>query len=68
MKAIVNEIKKSEYPKLMISGDDIVLFVKLEEGTLVSSIGRPEDVGEYSESWDMVVFKDFKGTVTLSND
>lgn len=70
MKAVVNETdKKKEYPKLMVDGNEnIVLFTSSDEGTLISSKGCPEDVGHYSELWVMSEFKDFNGTVTLSND
>lgn len=65
----VNGKEVAEYPKLMISREDgaIVLFMGHEEGVCLRA-GRDEDIGEYSEVWDMSAFSDFDGSITLSNE
>lgn len=70
MKSIVNqkeEVKEKGFPKLMISGcGTVVLFTSNTYGSQVSN----DDgfIGTYSSGWNMSAFKDFNGTVTLSND
>jgi len=66
MKSIVNQ---KEFPKLMqhVTCDLIVLFSSQEHGT-VMNLDQDWEQGYYSRSWNMEKFKDFNGTVTLSND
>jgi len=71
--ASLNE-KKSIYPCLKITIEKtIVLFSASRVGTVVySGVQNKTDydypVGLYSESWVMENFKDYDGTVTLTND
>ena len=68
VKAAAERVHK--YPKLMKStvSDLVVLFNEYGSGTVVvadafSSLGAHEDT-----YWDMDVFEDFHGSITLSND
>ena len=71
--ASLNE-KKNIYPCLKITPEQtIVMFFAYRAGTVVySGVKDKTDydypVGLYSESWVMENFKDFDGTVTLTND
>jgi len=69
MKVEVNEnkaVEKKPFPKLMVSGDCIVYMIKARCGVALSN---DEYVAlEYDDEWIMSNFKDFNGTVTLSND
>jgi len=72
MKSIANySIKKLDYPCLMKSTTtgSVVLFAAEGTGTCIH-VGAEDDtfLGEYSDEWDMVRFKPFDGTITLSND
>ncbi len=60
------------FPRLMISTGDapgqIVLFVDDSQGTcLVPGETTDWTIGEWHTAWDMNRFKDFVGSVTLSN-
>lgn len=66
------------FPKLMIDEDGDVFFMVLErkdkvsgeqlgQGVLIHSVSTFSRVGAYSECWDLSTFKDFDGTVELSN-
>jgi hypothetical protein len=80
MKAIVNndnENTRRPFPKLMISDatpgdpmDRIVLFTAPREGTsiIAGHGGADVAIGYFSQSWEMRAFRDFEGSVTLSND
>ena len=61
--------KSSSYPKLMISKEDgaIVLFTGYEEGVCLR-VGEDDVFGEHSSVWNMSVFSDFNGSITLSNE
>jgi hypothetical protein len=61
------EQKKSglNFPKLMISGEKrIVLFYAPCKGTELHLV---DEVGFYTDSWDMECFSDYEGSITLSN-
>lgn len=60
--------KDSEFPKMMI-GDDgqVVLFSCTGIGVVVTS-GGEDELGEYSEYWEMDRFSDFTGSVTITNE
>lgn len=60
----------SEYPKLMINEYEeiIVLMINDEIGTVIHSNDDSWKIGDYEESWEMDGFKDFYGTIELSND
>jgi hypothetical protein len=64
------EIKQKEapYPKLMISenGYYIVLFYEKEKGTILNPRGSGFDGYPYGEIW-LYKYKDFEGSITLSN-
>ncbi len=71
------------FPKLMIDEDGDVFFMVLERKVsgeqlgqgmliqatkvLIDSVSPFSRVGAYSEEWDLSLFKDFEGTVELSN-
>jgi hypothetical protein len=65
---------KLSYPRLMESwvGNEIVLFVKKDgkfEGIiLVSQKGSANKIGDSSIHYDLSCFRDFEGTVEISND
>lgn len=59
---------KYEYPKIMIAEDGvIVLFLEDRVGFVVGNPREFNPIGYYSDWWIMDRFKDFTGTVTLSN-
>ena len=74
---ITKQTKQTKpFPKLMIDEDGDVFFMVLErtvsrgqlgQGVLIHSVSAFARVGAYSESWDLRLFKDFDGTVELSN-
>jgi len=61
-------VKKLKYPRIMEGKKGlIVLFIEAKEGiVLTDESGYP--TGNYSKSWEMDAFKDFNGTIKLSND
>ena len=68
MKSIARETDKNEYPKLMTANQGVVvLFTSESIGTVVHP-GELDYLGDYSDVWDMSVFKEFKGEVVLSNN
>jgi len=74
---ITKQTKQTKpFPKLMIDEDGDVFFMMLERkvsgeqlgtGLLIHPVSTFSRVGAYSESWDLSLFKDFDGTVELSN-
>jgi len=55
------------FPKLMISEDGlIVLFTKPGLGIVLHE-GGLNSFGEYDNRWGMNYFRDYDGTLTLSN-
>jgi len=73
MKSNLKNIKTKPFPKLMQIGTDspnngaVVLFKHNGIGTVVHGAGKHR-LGDDSEDWYMGGFKDFDGTVELSND
>jgi hypothetical protein len=69
MKTTIKEHQQCEkpFPKLMVSGDLIVLFTNEHTGTVVHTVGG-YSMGYWDDSWKAYLFKDFHGTVTLEND
>lgn len=71
MKIVVKPKTKNEplgFPKLMIDNDDgIVFFHRHGYGMVISEKCGGFRNGELSTHWNMAAFKDFHGTVTLSN-
>lgn len=75
MKSTVNKpletVAAKPYPKLMKSGDLIVLFSQVRHGMVIHN-GEIQITtwlpGYSSTAWDMTNFTDFKGAVTLEND
>ena len=71
------------FPKLMIDEDGDVFFMVLERNVsgeqlgqgvliqatkvLIHDVSPLSRVGAYCEEWDLSLFKDFDGTVELSN-
>ena len=67
---IPEETKKElPFPKLMIAEDgEIVLFSEEKVGVIVNTkINSFYQIGEYSDDWHMNSFKDFYGSITMSN-
>jgi len=74
---ITKQTKQTKpFPKLMIDEDGDVFFMVLErkvigehlgQGVLIHSVSSFARVGAYSDVWDLSLFKDFDGTVELSN-
>ena len=66
--------KLIEFPKLMISSNDmIVLFDQEESGIVLAESAICDDLGvgeycEYCECFNMSFFQDFDGKVIVSND
>lgn len=63
------DFPKQDYPKLMQSKDEmIVLFTEENEGTVLHQ-GKDcyHELGRFSETWAMEGFKDFYGTLELTN-
>lgn len=57
------------YPKLMVgSSGRIVLFTSEGVGTALNNAGAWEQAGYFSKHWTKGKFKDFEGSITLSND
>lgn len=71
MKVEVNEKKEvheTPFPKLMITKKGtLVLFYDKNVGTCMVSIDSNSEVGRFDTDWDMSSFKDFNGSITLSN-
>tara|TARA_R110000796_G_scaffold62503_1_gene144200 strand:+ start:27 stop:242 length:216 start_codon:yes stop_codon:yes gene_type:complete len=71
MKVVVSkqkEVEELEYPRLRIYKSGlIVLFSNSTTGMVVSE-DRTYEVGEFSDNWDSLIFKDYNGNITLSND
>ncbi|HKM07624.1 MAG TPA: hypothetical protein VJ869_11605 [Sphaerochaeta sp.] len=64
---------ESKFPRLMVSSKSksIVLMTSVNgnKGTGMMVVSHGENpIGNYEEIWDMSVFSDFKGSVTLEND
>jgi hypothetical protein len=66
----VEDKKEIVYPCLMQSKQHIVLFTDENVGTCVWGTGNvwEDDIGWWSDEWDMEYFSPFKGSITLSND
>jgi hypothetical protein len=61
--------KQKSFPKLMISNDgQIVLFIIQSIGTVVYSNSNNCKVGYYSNAWNMDIYNDFDGEITLKNE
>ena len=63
--------KLIEFPKLMISSNDMIVLFDKKEGGIVLAESRICDdlgVGEYCEFFNMSFFQDFDGKVIVSND
>ena len=61
-------IETPQYPKLMSDGMDILLFTCSRCGMVIHS--APElgcEVGYYTDDWDMDMFEDYYGNVTLGS-
>lgn len=71
MKSIKYEnevLPEKKYPKLMISSNAVVLFESHGKGVAVHQITDGSHfVGHITNSWVMENFKDFNGTIELSN-
>lgn len=72
MKSIVNntsDIQSKSFPKLMASSAHIVLFKSKRDGVVVARLKNASYyIGDHRDDWIEDSFKDFDGSVTLSND
>ena len=65
---VTNARVDNNYPKLMITGvGDIVLFQYKGAGTVILACAEEYMLGDYDNKFDMRLFTDFEGTITLSN-
>jgi hypothetical protein len=69
-----NKVTEIKFPKLMICGDRKLIILATSkgmngiEGTVVfRDATEPHPLGYYCDTWNSARFKDFLGTVTLSN-
>lgn len=67
------EVKKElPFPKLMITKKGkVVLFYRKDHGAIVcykAPHDSDEEIGYISDKWIMSSFKDFHGSITLSNE
>jgi hypothetical protein len=60
--------KEKSFPKLMISGNQIVVLFRVEKEGVVVRGGLFRDVGEYYDMFDMSKFTDYNEEVTLKNE
>ena len=75
MKTTINEQKQEKpFPKLMVS-DGLIVFMLNRDGQGVQlnnpfdfCIGKKYDSERPEPCWDIELFKDFHGTITLEND
>lgn len=67
---IIEIVINDEYPKLMVSSNVVVLFVDDKKGTVVSVKNASSEYkrGEFMETWNMICFTHFHGTIELSNE
>ena len=70
IRVIVEDRQEMKYPKLMVSvdcSDRIVLFFAMGVGVVVVSHDKRWVLGHYSNGWNMTNFKDYNGSITLTN-
>lgn len=72
-----NEKPSKSFPKLMVYdsveyGQTIILAIGMNRdkinGIVISSTNIDNEVGKCSDHWKSNYFKDFEGSITLSND
>ncbi len=71
MKSVVNQPQSVKtFPKLMVSkmSNAVVFFYDDFKGIVVSDARNEYGIGHHSTDWIMDNFKDFNGSITLSND
>lgn len=66
-------ISNKKYPKLMFSGYLVVLMTgeseQFNEGTgVVVHCDDSENLGEFSETWNLEAFTDYDGEIILINE
>jgi hypothetical protein len=63
------EVKELGFPKLMVSKDGscIILMIRHQAGTVIVG-NNIHDTGYFCSVWASGDFKDYKGTITLSNE
>lgn len=74
---ITNPTSKSSrpFPKLMIDVDGDIFYMLQENagkpgrgvGILIHAVSAGTRTGIYCETWDLEMFEDFEGEITLSN-
>jgi hypothetical protein len=70
MKSIIKPNSKAKllpYPKLMIDSHGLVVIMDEPERGTVIVADEHYKIGTYLDVWDMSWFRDFDGTVELSN-
>lgn len=72
MKSLVihSNAKSALFPRLLKSNVDgvVVLFTGDSIGTVVGEGSVDKPLGFFSDDWNMKLFGDFTGTITLSNE
>ena len=75
VKIVESPKKINRFPRLMksINNHHIVLFTRAREGVCIgnakpSTRSRGVDIGYGSDSWNMNLFENYSGTLTLEND
>jgi ribosome-associated toxin RatA of RatAB toxin-antitoxin module len=71
MKLEVNNKEQNaeiKYPCLMISDNYECIVLMQKEETGIALKHENQEMGYFSNMWDMSEFKPFNGTITLSND
>lgn len=69
IKSVVESKAVSEYPKMMINDDRLIVLFANESCGVVVDIGKsPYTLGIHSNGWDINRFKPFHGSVTLTQE
>lgn len=66
LRAELDTTKDLTYPRMMKSDTKLVLFRSPGKGTILDSYNEDE-VGLYSEDFNMDLFEDFEGKLVLKN-
>jgi hypothetical protein len=67
----IEEVKKDKkYPYIGISDNNnqIVLFTSYQTGITLHNGNSDNKIGDFYDCWHEDRFKEFKGSITLSND
>jgi len=70
MKIVIsNKEKIGKYPRLMIARNEMIVLFSAPKIGVIIDIGKGAGlIGEFSNDFIMDSFKDFEGSINLSND